>query len=163
MKNNKLFLVCPFSQMEPYITNNIDKNAYFITGITGRLCLSNDDYLCQLQMLLFNKNIRELIVVNDVNCIFINEVLSNNSIYKTAATKLLESLFLENRELFLAQASIGKSKHLLAKLNVIDTYLKIINNNFLKETFSDLEIEVSGLISNKLTKSIKKVPFIYEY
>jgi len=152
MKTNKIYIVCPFSQMEEFIRNNIDNNAYFITGAAGRI--NFDDMLLPeiLSHIILREKIKEIIIVNDINCMFIDNVLNNKISYPNKAYNFLKKLISDYREAFPSTKPIEERRHLLAKLNINDHSREIKSNSVLKYLFTRSSIKISGIIANRFSK-----------
>lgn len=151
MTHNKLYIVCPFSQMETFITHEICSDAYFLTGMAGRLCLDDDENTGIIRFFIEKENIRGLFVVNDLNCRFINEVLTNSAKHAVPATDTLKKLFSDFREVFPSEKPLERKKHLLAKLNINDHIRELRSNKVLKTLFLNDNVKIRGLITDKMS------------
>jgi len=86
--------------MEAFIRENIDTNAYFITGMAGRLCFDNEINMQIILYVIQIENIEEIIIVNDVNCRFMEEVLNNKITQPNPATNIFRKLVADYKEIF---------------------------------------------------------------
>ena len=149
MLQNKLYLVCPFSQMEGFITREIYSDAYFITGMAARLCLDDDYNTEVIRYFIEKEEICELVIVNDTGCRIIHEVLTNSIKSPSPASDALKKLVSDFREVFSPGNPVEKKKQLLAKLNVNDHCRELKDNKILKTLFLKEKVKISGLLTNK--------------
>lgn len=157
MPINTLYIVCQFSQVEAFIIEKINHRARFITGLAGRLCL-DDDYGTEIiRYFIEQEEITEITIVNDTNCRFIEDVLTNNNIDPNPVTGKLKNLLDDYKEVFPTVPTLKEKKRLLAKLNIAGHYREILNNAVLNPFFSQSGIKLNGLVTDRLCEFIEPV------
>ena len=137
--------------METFIKEHIDEEAYFITGMAGRLCF---DHEINTQVILYFiqlENIEEIIIVNDVNCRFMEEVLNDKITQLNPATIIYRKLISDYKEVFPKIKSPEERRHLLARLNIKDHFPEIKNNTVLRPLFTKNRIKLRGIVTNRLS------------
>ncbi len=72
--NNKLFLVCPFSHMENFITKHFGE-VYFLTAPAAVFRFESQEYIKQIKSFLLRENITDIYLVSDVSCDLINNII----------------------------------------------------------------------------------------
>ena len=73
----KLFFICPYSFLEPFLIRNFGEDTYFITALGIVFNLKEGGNADMLLEFIIRQNIDEIYLVNDVSCFFINKVLKN--------------------------------------------------------------------------------------
>lgn len=86
----KLFLVCPFCQMEHFINQHYGE-AYFLTA-PASVFHFDADYLNSVKHLIDREQISELYVVADSSCNFVHDALEGRSAYPLSCEKTLQQL-----------------------------------------------------------------------
>ncbi|MFO7657035.1 MAG: hypothetical protein R6W78_08205 [Bacteroidales bacterium] len=160
MKTNRVYIVCPFSQMEAFIRENIDTDAYFITGMAGRLCFGDEINTQVILYFIQRENIKEIIIVNDVNCRFMEEVLNNRITKPNPATIIYRKLISDFKEVFPKIKTSEERRHLLAKLNINDHFREIKSNAVLRPLFIKNSIKLRGMVTNRLSNFKEPINFM---
>lgn len=160
MKTKRMFIICPFSQIENYIRENIDSDAYFITGLAGRLSFS-DELNTQIILYFIQKeNINEICIVNDINCRFMEEALENKNIQLNSASNIYKKLFSDFKEVFPKLRTRDERRLLLAKLNITDHFREIKSNNLIGPLFKRNRIKLRGMVTNRLINYSESINFM---
>ena len=89
--NNKLFLVCPFSCMENFISNKYGDDVFFITAMGTIFQYDETEYLETIKQFIDRENITEIFVVSDTSCRFINNALKNDLVLEVILKRLLKN------------------------------------------------------------------------
>ena len=146
MSNNKLFFVCPFSNLETFFRNHYGDEVYFATSMGGIFLYNDKNSLNYFNEFINRRNIKEIILVVDTSCRFLNNVLKQRKDLYTYAEKIIESILLFNSHLIDNQATLTRKQQKLAALVIdheIDKLLKIPMFANLRE---DRKIAIKGLL-----------------
>lgn len=73
--DNKLFLVCPFCRMEPFIRKNYGQTLFL--SAPAAVFHFSDDELTELKSFVEREHIRDLYLVSDESCHFIRRALNH--------------------------------------------------------------------------------------
>lgn len=76
---NRLFLVCPFCQMERFITKYFG-DALFLTAPASVFHFDDDDFLKAVKKTIQSEKITDIYLVGEVSCRIVQYVLQNESI-----------------------------------------------------------------------------------
>jgi len=77
-QNNKLFLVCPFCQMENFIVKHYGE-VFFLTAPAVVFHFGNDE-LIVIKEFIARENIKEIYLVGETTCNFTKNVLDNTNL-----------------------------------------------------------------------------------
>lgn len=72
---NELFLICPFSQSEAVIRENINPAAYFLTSSAGVFRFKDADYIESIVSFIKENNITRIYVTASTDCRFAKRAL----------------------------------------------------------------------------------------
>jgi carbonic anhydrase len=136
----KLFVICPFSQLEQRLKVKYGDNPYFIT-VPGGYILNN---LESIQVAIVQNKINELILVTDLNCSFVESIICRKKLHGLFYEKHLENIYIENFYNYFINNKIESQKYNLLKLNLIFQLSEIEKNDF----FIENKIKIKGLIYN---------------
>jgi carbonic anhydrase len=136
----KLFVICPFSQLEQRLKVKYGDNPYFIT-VPGGYILNN---LESIQVAIVQNKINELILVTDLNCSFVESIICRKKLHGLSYEKHLENIYIENFYNYFINNKIENQKYNLLKLNLIFQLSEIEKNDF----FIENKIKIKGLIYN---------------
>lgn len=75
MKENKLFIICPFSNIEHFLRKEYGDDILFMTYSAGIIQYDNIDFLSSVKDIIINEKINKIYFVNDIKCRFINNTL----------------------------------------------------------------------------------------
>ena len=68
--SDKLYIVCPFSQLESYLITCLKHSPFFMSGVLGRLNTENTEQAMDIFNLTMKQAINEVIFVNDIEINF---------------------------------------------------------------------------------------------
>lgn len=154
---NKLFLVCPVSQMEPFIKDRYGWDGYFLTAPGAVFNFQEIDYSEALRDFLERTDIKEVFIVNDTSCPFIKSILEKEKTYETKAEQVLLNLLMDNYSQIMARASLAERKILLATMNIQRQALDLFSNELLQPILKHLQIRVTGILTTKGKGWLKEV------
>lgn len=155
--SSKLFLVCPFSCMEPFIRKKFGNNIFFITSMATESQFHNIPYLEFVKNTIACENISQIFIVNDTSCRFINGILTGKKSLGTAAEENIQNVFINNYSLIMRQPSIADKAKTLAALNIKQQALEIWQNELFKRQIIQQNIHIRGLITNKSQNKIIEI------
>ena len=153
MYSNKLFIVCPFSNLENFIIQKYGEEVFFFTTLATILDNETVDRL-SLRHLIERENIKEIIIAVDTSCYFINGCLKKTLKRKKYPEIVLSKIRLDNINLINKMQTLSNKQILLADLIVKSQILEILKpNNVLIEKMIH-QLTISGMITNKSTNKI---------
>lgn len=151
--SNKVFLVCPFSNMEHFIRKIYGSDVFFMTGIGGVLSSRDQEYLISIRDFLKNNRIESIYVVSDTDCRFINNIIYREPLYGTTAENLIESIYLDHFSEISKEPTSYDQKRKLAELNVRNQASEISKNTILQTQLIENNTKIIGLVTTKSTNS----------
>jgi carbonic anhydrase len=152
----KLFLLCPASHVEHFLIRKY-KDAYFLTALAAVFRLKEYDGMEKLLAFIQKEGVQEVIVVNDISCLFIKSVISRHKGFGTHAEQVLVDLLIDNYHSVMRSASEEEQCYRLAELNVqrqIEELLEI--DCFLQQVVLQ-KIKVKGLVTSKAENRLAAV------
>lgn len=152
--SNKVFLVCPFSNLEYFIRNKYGSDVFFITGIAGILSYRDEQYLTAIRDFIKEHRIQSFYVVNDTDCRFINNIIYREPLYGTTAENLIEIVYLDHFTTICREKTLQDQKFKLAEHNVRHQIAEVSDNLFLRQGLLENGTKIFGLVT---TKSINRI------
>lgn len=143
-----LFLVCPFSCLEQPLKRKYGKEQFFLTAPAAVFGWSQVDHLLAIRDVIIQQKIKEICVVADTSCRFINAVIARDKPFGLAAEKVLIELYIDNYFDCFKDKSIANQQHQLAKLAVQQQLDQLISLPFIGECIEQHAISVQGLVSS---------------
>lgn len=144
--SSKLFLVCPAGQSEHKIRYKYEGNLYFLTALGGVFDMSDAHYASSVIETIQRESIKEVYVVSDTACMFINSIIHHKFIFPTKAEKQLADLFKSNQYIFNNAENLLEKAALLAELNIKQELHKLSNNPLLKDEIIKNNISLHGIL-----------------
>jgi carbonic anhydrase len=153
---SRLFLICPECSIEQKIRNVYGDNSFFLTALGTVFHIDSFEYAEEVNMFLSGEDVKELIIVNDVKCTFIENTLGSKN-HQTKAEQRLAELYLKHYDSFDAiESKADKAIH-LAKLNIYRQAYELTQTAFLNSKIEHGNIEIKGLIFNRETNEFTDV------
>jgi carbonic anhydrase len=146
MNKSKLFLICPDCHIEQIIRTNFHGNLFFLTALGSVFDTFSYNYTGCINNFLKSENIREIIVVNDSSCRFIQSVLNNKKGNETNAEEVLQVLFLTCQIELLAEKKLNRRSFKLAELNIKQQVQTLKEDIFIENVLEKKEIKLKGMI-----------------
>ncbi len=150
---NRLFIICPFSNLEIFLKNKYGDSSYFLT-FPGGYTLENIEVIYKA---ITEYSINEIVLVSDINCRFSNSVITQKPIYGFSFEKFLEDLYIENYNLIKNETSIQKKLFSLITLNLNKQLHTIQNSNLLLPILNSKKIKIKGLIYDPINYIFKTI------
>jgi carbonic anhydrase len=166
MKNeNKLFLICPDCYVENRIRNNFSGQLYFATALGAVFTPIKFNYAESLNGLINREEVREIYIVNDISCRFINSIITNSEGFNTKEENILRKIYLDNADQ-IAKHEEQKLKSIeLAKLNINQQIEELKKTEFIGAKYDAGHIKIKGLLYDRHTLEFKELnmkPTSYE-
>jgi len=147
-RNNSLFVICPFCQLEIYLQKKYGDDIFFMTATAGVLNFDSSEVL-DLKDFIKREHITDIYLVNDIGCNFIEEAINKKKEFGLHAEKQLRVLLKHNQLKTIGKASIHEKKIIVAKINVQQQVKYLESEKFLKNEVENSEINIHTLITNK--------------
>lgn len=148
-----LFLVCPFSQSEAFIKKTFTGSHLYMTGMGGYLNFQDEKFADALTRIIIKEKIEAIHLVQNTDCRFIHEVLSENKNLEYPVQNTLKKLLSENEPQIKSMDSKHQMTIHLASLMIKEVSANIHKSDLLKETIKNKKIEINGtLIQPKANK-----------
>ena len=154
---NNLFIVCPFSCMEPFLIDKFGENSYFFTANGSILDYQDSCYTAALYNFLENENIHNVYFVTDTSCRFIDAVINGDLNSGLTATEILQNIYQENYSSAFSGHSFDDQKLKLAELNTRLQASRILSSESLRTRILKRQISINCLVTAKNQNYIKKI------
>jgi carbonic anhydrase len=156
MKNKaKLYLICPDCQIENIIRSKFEKDSYFLTALGAVFNMSEFKYAEEVNHYINKLDISEIVIVTDVDCTFKKAVVCQDETFDTRAERELTKLRVNNNSLF-EDLGVEEEKKMLAKLNIYQQTLNLLNIAFIGNKIRENKIKISGLIYHRKKRLFEK-------
>lgn len=156
---NKLFVVCPFSNMEIFLKNNYGPDAYFLTFTGANIQHQELECMSEVRHLIISENIQAIYIVNDTSCRFIHGMLTGNWSFNMPSLSVFEDLYIEHYSTLFKNQSLIHQQRKMAELNVKYQVSELLDSFILGGCIRDLHIDIRGLITTKSKNLIKEIQF----
>lgn len=143
-----LFLVCPFSCLEQPLKRKFGKQHFFLTSPAAVFGWNQIDHLIAIRDVMIKEEIKEICVVADTSCRFINTVIQRNKPFGLPAEKVLIELYIDHYFDCFKDKSIANQQYQLAKLTVQQQIDELTAVPFIGECITQNHITVKGLVSS---------------
>ena len=157
--NNKLFLVCPFSLMEKFITTKYGKDVFFLTAMGAVFNFQDKKYLRAVKNFIVREKIEEITIVIDTSCRFINNALSNGLYYGSKSENTIRKLLKDQDATELNRKTVGEQQSRLAGLIISYQAHEMMKQETFQDIIIDNKISVKGLITTKEIDNIVELTF----
>lgn len=143
---NQLFIICPFSCVEPVLQREFGESTFFLTSPMASIETSDSRFLNALKCILETEEITEIKIVNSTSCRFINSVINGTQKADFRALEILEDLYHKNYNSDFVGLSQEEKAFKLAELNISFHTLEILQSNILGSYILLKDMEIEGLI-----------------
>ena len=147
--NNKLFFICPFSQLEHFIRDKFGDDVFFITALGVVFQFEDANYAEVIRDFIKRENITDIFVVNDTSCRFIKRVLEKEKGIEIISEEIMINLLIENYSVVMQTNSLIEQKKTLAELNIMRQVKEILSNELFLQPIVQNKISIKGLITTK--------------
>jgi len=156
MKENHLYLMCPDCHIEVALNNQFCHDITSFTALGSIFDFSDLGLARELDNFIDLEKISHIIIVNDPDCTFIKNTITNPDKGKTVADVELKRLQTNNHEKF-ALLDTSSQQELLAKLNIYRQAFELLEVPSIGDKINHGQIAVSGLLYDRITKTFKVV------
>ena len=151
--NNKLFIVCPFSDMENFIRRKYGSDVFFVSAM-GTIFDSHESSIHEtIKQLLTHQKVTALYLVSDTSCRFLNNALNSICRYSSYPDSTIQKLLINNHAKWTQNKTKDNQQTLLAELILKHQAAGLQQHNLLSEGLED-KISVTGLITSKKNDNI---------
>jgi hypothetical protein len=154
---NRLFIICPFSNLESFINKKYGKSVYFISNPGAVTLFKELDYLVAIKKFLEEKEIDSIYIANDLSCPFIDKVIHLSSDLSYSWEKAMDKIYNENYFENFCDKSNREQKLQLATFNINNLAKEIIDSEIFKETISARKIFIRGLVTDRINNAIEEI------
>ncbi len=138
----RLFLVCPFCQMEQFITDQTG-DAFFLTAPAAVFHGCDQDFFDSVKALIINEDIRTIYVAGDTSCAFMKNILAGKHPSGFTCETLLREL-----------ADEGDTVYSLTRKVVQHQVQQLGRKELLGEVIAAGNVSLHGLVTNKSKKAL---------
>lgn len=146
--NNKLFLTCPFSQLEEFLGGRFS-NACFMTAIGGRFPFHDRQWVHSVAAFIAREQVSEVLIVCDRDSMFLpvghNEMMQD------------EMASAPGDNLQTAPRSMSAQREDLAAQLVRDQLTLLLKSGLM--TAGGRRFRIRGLVCNKQTGTMREISF----
>ena len=154
VEGNRLFFVCPFSQMELFLSGHYGEKVYFATSIAALPQFGDRAYVNSIIELIINENIYEMAIAIDTDCRFLSDVLNKKcSEHSKPSFQLQKILDLHLAEV-VRQKTLMDRKSLFAKLVIHHQVEQMCKVNLFKLLVDSRQVVVKGIITTKAANEL---------
>lgn len=155
--SNKLFIICPFSQMEFFLQKKYGNDIYFLTCSGAVLQYEEYEYISEVKQFILREQIKTIYIANDTSCSFINGIIKKNKLHGLKSEKIIEELYIEYYLSDFKNQSLLVQQNKLAELNIKNQANELMNSTLLGSFIFEFDIEIKGLITTKEKELFKEV------
>lgn len=152
--SNKLFLVCPFSNMENFIREKYGDDVFFITAMAAIFQFQEKKYLQAIRDFIIRENITEIYIVSDTLCRFINSAIKKEIAHAGYSEGIIQKLFADNYAVVMDNKSLEKQQIKLAELIVQHQAEELRRPDLFQQQIIQNNISIRGIITTKSENGI---------
>lgn len=156
--NNTLFIVCPFSTMEPFLRAKFGHDAFFMTAAGADLPQGPWDFTEAVADFLMRERIDTICIVNDMSCRFVDAIVRRKTLHGLPVETVLEDLYVEYYNTVFRDRPLFKQQYKLAELNVLRQACKLLESSLVGRLIADNGITVKGLVTSRERDLVREVP-----
>ena len=157
--SNKLFFICPFSQLEHFIRAKYGDDVFFITALGAVFQFEDVNYTEVMRDFINKENITDIFIVNDTSCRFIKSVLEKEKGFGTFSEEVMINLLIDNYSVVMQTQSLIEQKKALADLNIRRQVEEILSNELFLQTIIQENVRIKGLITTKAENKMIELNF----
>lgn len=153
----KLFLVCPFSFMEPYIQKTFGSEHYFLTALAVNFEFDHPNWGATVKGVVEDNEVAEIVLVQDLSCKFLTAAVKKQELLIDDQQLELVNLLEQHAEEVFITESVLCQKEVLA-----ERYLKHQLNRLsalpeLKEGVTSGSLKIKGLLTDKVGETFREL------
>jgi len=155
--SNKLFLVCPFSSVEPFIKSKYGNEAFFLTAPAGYFRFQEQEYLHEIKNFIAQARPEHIYIVNDASCRFLNQIVSNPEQFEAPVCKPIQEVLHRNFHKIMKAPTPKKRVEKLAKFSITQQAINLMQPHVLGKEIMEYGIQIKGLITNRLKDDYREM------
>ncbi|CAN5593965.1 hypothetical protein BH11BAC2_BH11BAC2_15460 [soil metagenome] len=148
--NASLYITCPFCQLNHFLEERFGTEIYFLSS-TAMVLNYNESEITSIKDFLRQKNIKNVYLVTDISCNFLEEALTYKKEFGLNCEKELRLLAQKLDSTYERNVPLEIKKGRLAEHNIIQQLGYLNNEKILKSEIDMLGINVQGLITDKVS------------
>lgn len=154
----KLFILCPFSKMEPFIRKHFGELIYCMTFPGTDFYQDTDQKMEQILHFVKQEEITDIILVNDLDCPFLSGIIKNKPLGGWPFENTLQDLFLSQ------YINVFKEKSkLMRQIKLSEMYILYQAQKFTKELAKrknpgDNPLKIKALMTCRSQDLLKELP-----
>jgi len=158
MNNNNLFLVCPFSSVEPFIRSKYGNDNYFLTAPAGYFKFEEEPYLQEVRNFIARNRPNNIYIVHDTACRFLQGVVSGREEQpEVEACKPIQEIFQRNIQDIMQAPEPEAKVEKLAEYSMVQQTTHWVQPQVLGREIMGYGIQIKGLITNRQKQACKEV------
>lgn len=158
MTNNNLFLICPFSSVEPFIRSKYGNENYFLTAPAGYFKFEEEPYLQEVRNFIARNNPDNIYIVHDTSCRFLRAVVSEQEEQpEVTVCKPILEVFQRNRHAIMEASDTEAKVEKLAEYSMVQQTTHWVQSQVLGREIKRHGIQIKGLITNRQEQACKEV------
>lgn len=154
MSTKKLFVVCPFSQIEGFLRYKFGQESMFATAMAGNPQVEDALWLNSLVDTIRREGVTELCLVQDLQCRFLQVVMSGEAGFGTLCEEQLRQILDNNREKISAESCWADQLFAFASLKIANQANQIASLPLMEQLIRETGLSVQGMVTDKLTDAL---------
>ncbi len=154
---NKLFIVCPFSQMELFLQKKYGNEVYFITALASIMQWNHKEDMDAIRDFIIRESVQEIYLVHETGCRFINNVITKRKLYGLPSEDILKNIYLEHYFSDFENKELSVQQFKLAELAIKYQAEEIIKSDVLGIQIIEDTVSLKGLITSKKKNLFKEI------
>jgi carbonic anhydrase len=155
-----LFLVCPFSCLEPFINRHFGKSGYFLTGMGANFQQQDERYWQEVRQAIRQQNINTVYLVCDTDCRFLQQAMTTAEGESVQAVDIMRQLREQHAMSFHQDMTDLQQRHYLAELYLRQQIALMTT----PDALGGCPVKIKGLITTKSRGSIMALqPLMFGY
>ena len=154
---NKLFLVCPFSSVEPLIQNRYGKDIFFLTAPASLFKFEEEAYLQEVRHFIAKNRPEHIYIVHDTSCRFLRGIILGQEQPAVAACTSIRDIFQRNLQTIMRAPELEAKVEKLAECCMIQQTIHLIQPHVLGNEIMKYGIQIKGLITNRQSDDYREL------
>jgi carbonic anhydrase len=154
---NKLFIVCPFSQMELFLQKKYGNEIYFITALASIMQWNQKEDMDAIRDFIIRESVQEIYLVHDTGCRFINNIITKHKLYGLLSEEIIQNIYVEHYLSDFENKELSVQQFKLAELSIKYQAEEITKSDVLGIQIIEDAILLKGLITSKKKNLFKEI------
>lgn len=152
--HSNLYFICPFSQLEPYLREQFGQDHLFATAMAGIPPLQDPQYCLEIASIIRRNRVKEIVMVNDIECRFLQGVLQRDNVGDTPCVNQLRQLYSEFLLEILVRGTSEKQAKCFAVINLVEQSRRLVQCKVLGPLIEAQGIQLKGMVTNRSAGSV---------